>query len=89
MSTKLKDWMKLATTTEQTELATRIGSSRNYLYQVSNGQRTASACFALNVENITRSMARSSKGRLPVVKVGDICPSCGKCPYYAKCNSKK
>ncbi|MCK5606059.1 helix-turn-helix transcriptional regulator [Candidatus Pacearchaeota archaeon] len=84
---KLKEWMKLATRTEQEQLAELVGTSVGYLRQIASGRRNGSACFALAVRTYSKAMSYSSKGRLKEIEQGDVCDACAKCPFYL--NSKK
>ncbi len=88
MSQYLKEWMKSATASEQEELASRIGSSRNYLYHLAGGFRTASPELAIAVESATAEMRRKYGERLPQVFRTDLAPACAGCDFARKCLGK-
>lgn len=85
----LKKWMRLATTTEQTALAKGARTSREYLYQLSNGVRQVSPEIAGRIEAAAKKLQKTSKGRLPVLTRADLSPVCGGCPYALKCKGEK
>lgn len=85
----LKNWMKLATTYEQTELAKGARTSREYLYQLGNGVREAGPETAGRIEAAAKKLRRASKGRLPELTRADLSSVCGQCPYAIKCKGKK
>lgn len=85
----LKKWMKLATTSEQSELARLSQTSRQYLYQLGNGVRTASPEIAGRIEAAAKKLRKDSKGRLPKLTRIDLSPVCGQCPYALKCKGAK
>lgn len=77
--------MAAATTDEQNLLAERVGTTRGHLYQLSGGHRQASAAMGGAIERETKTMAKTSKGRLPVVVRTDIVPACRACEYAQRC----
>lgn len=81
----LKLWMSAATPDEQKLLAERIGTSRPMLYQYAGGHREVSAARAGEIEAATRTMAKASRGRLPVILRTDLCEACRSCSYAQKC----
>lgn len=81
----LKEWMQLATTAEQTRLATLAFTSRSYLYELASGNRIASAQVAGDIEKASKILRKSSKQRLPLLKRMDLCPACAACIYAPKC----
>lgn len=85
----LKNWMRFATTTEQSELAKQARTSREYLYQLGNGVRAASPEIAGRIEAAAKKLRRLSKGRLPILTRADLSPVCGGCPYAMKCTGEK
>lgn len=85
----LKKWMKLATTSEQSELAKDARTSREYLYQLGNGVHTASPAIAGRIEAAAKKLRKKSKGRLPRLTRADLSPVCGECPYALKCKGVK
>lgn len=83
--TTLKEWMGLATTAEQVQLAELSFTSRSYLYSLASGLRTASAQTAGDIEKASKILRKSSKHRLPLLHRRDLCPACDTCPYANKC----
>lgn len=83
--TPMKAWMAAATTDEQEVLAERIKSSRQYLYHLSSGNRTASAELGALIERETKAMSKTSNGRLPIVYRTDLVPACRACEFAKKC----
>jgi len=81
----MKVWMAAATVDEQELLAKKAGTSRGQLYQLSSGNRQASAALAGAIERVTADMAKQSKGRLPKIVRTDLCEACRGCDYAAKC----
>lgn len=85
----LKKWMRLATTYEQTELAKKARTSREYLYQLSNNVREASPEIAGRIEAAAKKLRKASKGRLPELTRVDMSSVCAGCPYALKCRGIK
>lgn len=85
----LKVWMENAIVAEQITLATTVGSSRGYLYQLAGGFRNASAELAAKIEAATMQMAKGSKGRLPIVYRTDLSSACAQCQFARKCLGSK
>ena len=83
--TQLKLWMRQATPEEQEILASRAGTSRGMLYQVSGGFRSFSPEKAAEIERATKVMHRASKGRLPRLYRTDLAEACAMCEYAQKC----
>lgn len=83
--TPLKAWLKAATTVEQEALAARVGTSLQMLRFYANGNRVASSERAGEIEEATTTMAKASKGRLPVVLRTDLAPACRACQYARRC----
>lgn len=81
----LKVWMAAATADEQHMLAERVGTTRGNLYQYAGGHRQASAERGSAIERETKTMAKASKGRLPVVYRTDIVVACRSCEYAQRC----
>ncbi len=77
--------MSAATPDEQELLATKVGTTRGMLYQLSGGHRQTSAAMAGKIEAATTEMHKHSKGRLPKVYRTDLCAACRECQYAAKC----
>lgn len=80
-----KLWMRAATPEEQTLLATAIGSSREYLYQISGGFKQCSAARGSAIERECAKMHRASLGRLPLVYRTDLVEACRTCEFAQKC----
>ena len=83
--TSMKNWMAVATVTEQETLAARVGTTRGMLYQYAGGHRTTSAERAGAIERATAEMHKSSKGRLPKIYRTDLAEACLQCSYAQKC----
>ena len=85
----MKAWLKAATTLERETLATRVGTSTQYLSHVAvnddkNYRREPKIGLAAGIERETTAMAKSSKGRLPIVLRTDLIEGCRQCPYAQK-----
>ncbi len=80
-----KTWMNAATATEQQQLADAIGTSRAYLYQISNENRGVGADRARDIERHTATMHRASRGRLPKLYRTDLHEGCRGCEFAARC----
>lgn len=88
MNKYMKEWMQAASASEQEELARRIGSSRNYLYHLAGGFRSASPELARLIELSTYDMRREFGERLPLVFRTDLAPACASCDFAKKCLGK-
>ena len=86
MSKYLKEWMKAASAEQQEDLASRIGSSRNYLYHLAGGFRHASPELASAIERATADMDK--KHSLPLIFRTDLSPACAGCDFAKKCLGK-
>lgn len=87
---QMKLWMKVASTTQQEELARRAGTSRAYLYHLSAGSeksyaRSAEPELAARIERASLAMSAETKGLLPPVYRTDLNKTCRDCEYAAKC----
>lgn len=87
--TSLKAWLKAATTAERDTLAQRVGTSTQYLAHVAvnedkNYKREPKIALAAGIERETTTMAKASKGRLPIVLRTDLIEGCRQCPYARK-----
>jgi RNase P subunit RPR2 len=80
---KLKNWMQLATVSEQTELAKAAHTSRGQLYQLSSGQRSASPLLARRIELASKAVNKRHP-HLPLLLRAELCPACGECEYARK-----
>ena len=80
-----KLWMRAATTEEQELLAVNVGTSREYLYQISGGFKQCSPERGSAIERETKRMHRASKGRLPIVYRTDLVEACRLCEFAQKC----
>jgi hypothetical protein len=86
----LRAWVRQATPAEQEALATKVGTSRAYLYHLAAGEgtnyrREPKAALAAAIERETIVMARSSNGRLPVVYRTDLNSTCRGCDFARRC----
>lgn len=85
----VKTWMAAATVDEQETLASLAGTTRAMLYQYAGGFRKTSSEKAVRIEAATKQMAKSSKGRLPVVYRTDLSSACAQCEFARKCLGTK
>lgn len=83
--TPMKAWMMAATPQEQEALAEMVGTSRAMLYHYAGGFREVSAARGGQIEAATRTMAKASKGRLPIVYRTDVVEACRSCEYAQRC----
>lgn len=83
----MKKWMNVATAAEQEVLATRAGTTRNYLYQVAGGHRSLAPELAGRIETAARTLrkSKSQKLRLPILVRANLASACAECPYASKC----
>lgn len=84
----LKKWMIAATADEIRSLVKQADTSRDYLYQIVGGHRTASADLAGRIETAAEALRLKSKGRLPKLTRADLAPACAECPYFRKCSKR-
>lgn len=80
-----KTWMKAATPSEQSVLADVLGSSREYLYQLSGGFRKASPERGAAIEAASARMHEASQGRLPRIYRTDMVEACRNCEFAQRC----
>lgn len=80
-----KTWMKAATPGEQSLLAEALGSSREYLYQLSGGFRRASPERGAALEVASARMHEASQGRLPRIYRTDMVDACRNCEFAQRC----
>lgn len=80
-----KLWMRAAEPAEQQVLADALGTSREYLYQISGGFRLCGPERGAQIERETTKMNKASKGRLPVVYRTDLVEACRQCEFAQKC----
>jgi hypothetical protein len=80
-----KVWMRAATPGEQGVLADALGTSREYLYQLSGGFRKASPERGAAVEAASAWMHEQSAGRLPKIFRTDMVDACRKCEFARRC----
>lgn len=85
----VKAWMQVASVEEQDALANLAGTTRAMLYQYAGGFRKTSSEKAVRIENATKQMAKSSKGRLPVIYRTDLSRACSQCEFARKCLGTK
>jgi len=88
--TTLKAWLNAATPAEREHLAAEAGTSAQYLGHLAANddkqyKREPKPELAANIERVTKAMARSSKGRLPVVYRTDLISACRECEFARKC----
>lgn len=86
--TKMTEWMRLASTKEQHELARRAKTSRQYLYVLSNDRsphtREAQPELAARIEKASVHLNRKNPN-LPVVMRTDLNQACRNCEYARRC----
>lgn len=87
---QMKLWMQAATTEQQTELATRAGTSRQYLYHLSADPdkayaRDAEPELAARIEEASLAMRKESKDVLPAIYRTDLNKACRGCQFALKC----
>lgn len=90
MISQLRAWWLLATAEERQQLADEARTSLQYLYRLTTdpgkrGHRAPSAELGARIETATRTMAKASKGRLPVVWRTDTVQACRECAFAARC----
>ena len=78
----LRRWLKKATVQERQRLVALAGTSKTYLYMLSEGLRIASPEMAAKIVD---SANRINKKLLPKLTVGDLSPVCANCRFYKKC----
>lgn len=85
----LKAWLRAATPAERQFLADAVHTSPQYLNHLSaEGKayhREPGPELAAAIERTTKDMARSSKGRLPVVLRTDLVGACRNCDFARRC----
>jgi hypothetical protein len=87
--TPMKAFLNAATTAEREALAAKVGTSNQYLSHLAVNEdkaykREPKVGLAAAIERETIAMAKSSKGRLPVVLRTDLVEGCRACPYARK-----
>lgn len=86
----IKQWMRLATTQEQEQLATAAGTKRSYLYHLA-GEKTKAykreplPPLAIALERASVVLHKQSKGRLPLIYRTDLVTACRECSFAQKC----
>lgn len=86
----IKQWMRLATTAEQEELAKLAGTKRSYLYHLAGEKATNYAReplpkLAAAIESASAVMHKKTKGRLPLIYRTDLVTACRECAFAQKC----
>jgi hypothetical protein len=87
---QLKVWMQAATAEQQNDLASRAGTSRNYLYHLSADSdkkyaRDAEPGLAARIEQAALAMSKETRGKLPKVYRTDLNATCRGCDFASKC----
>ena len=87
--TSMKAWLNAATVAERELLASRVGTSSQYLFHVAVNddkayRREPKIGLAAGIERETKAMNKVSKGRLPIVLRTDLVSGCRACPYAQK-----
>lgn len=88
--TPLRAWLNVATIPERETLAKNAGTSAQYLAHLAVNddrlyRREPKPALAAAIERETKSMAKTSKGRLPVVWRTDLVTACRECEYARRC----
>jgi len=83
MTSRLRQWMKAASRTQQDALARLAKTSRQMLYQLSSKHRSASAAKAILFERAARRVPGAVA--LPELRRGDLCEACRTCDYARRC----
>lgn len=86
----IKQWMRLATTAEQEELAALAGTKRPYLYHLAGEKgkaygREPRPELAIALEAASRTLHKRSDGRLPLIYRTDLVTACRECAFAQKC----
>ena len=76
-------WIDAASPEELEELTAALDTSKQTLYQISEGFRNASPARALQLELVTKAMRQSNK-KLPALLCGDASVVCRRCPHFEK-----
>lgn len=87
--TPMKAFLNAATAGEREALAVAVGTSCQYLAHLAvnedrNYRREPKIGLAAGIERETIALAKTSKGRLPVVLRTDLVEGCRACPYAQK-----
>lgn len=83
--TSMHEWMRLASSEEQAWLCHELGTTRQVLYQYSNGHRKPSVARAAEIEVATQAANRLNPV-LPVVCRTQLVVTCAKCPLAHRAN---
>lgn len=86
----IKQWMRLATTAEQEELAKLANTKRSYLYHLAGEKdkaygREPQPKLAIALESASAVLHKQSKGRLPLIYRTDLVTACRECAFAQKC----
>jgi hypothetical protein len=79
-----KQWLQRLTLAEKDKLVAAAGTSRGYLYLLSNGHRRASAEAAGKLEAASDLLDSVREGNVPQLYRGQVCDACRHCPYHPK-----
>lgn len=89
---RLREWMRAASTKEQSELARRAKTSRAYLYVLSNNDsvhsREPRPSLAARIEKASGVM-RLKNPKLPAVTRVELNTDCRNCEYARACLNQK
>lgn len=85
----IKQWMRLATTAEQEELAKLAGTKRPYLYHLAGEKdktygREPQPKLAIALETASAVMHKKNKA-LPLIYRTDLVSACRGCSFAQKC----
>lgn len=86
----IKQWMRLASTEEQEQLAKLAGTKRPYLYHLAGEKNKAykrepMPKLAIALEAASAVLRKQSKGRLPLIYRTDLVTACRECSFAQKC----
>lgn len=82
---RLHQWLKNASATERETLAVMVGTSTQMLEHYALGRRNPSAERGVEIEQATKLLSASTKGRLQVVLRTDIVSACQQCEFAKRC----
>lgn len=85
----IKQWMRLATTEEQEQLAKAAGTKRSYLYHLAGEkdkayEREPKPKLAAALETASTAMHKKNKA-LPIIYRTDLVTACRECSFAQKC----
>lgn len=82
---RLHQWLQNSSATERETLAAMVGTSTAMLEHYALGRRNPSAERGVEIEQATKLLSASTKGRLQVVLRTDIVSACQQCEFAKRC----